>query len=144
MKTSNIYYKPITMNNIYKVWKIVKRTCKNKRAVLQFALNENINLINIYNILINNNYKAGRFILFIIFEPKPRLVMSQSITDKIINHFVANYYLTPYLSNKLINQNVATRKGYGTSYALKYIKDSLNTLIQNNNNNNNILFKIRY
>lgn len=80
----------------------------------------------------NRSYVAGRFILFIIFQPKPRLVMSQSIFDKIVNHFVANYYLTPYLSPKLIDQNVATRKNYGTGYALDFVRDSLNTLIQKN------------
>lgn len=58
--------------------------------------------------------------------------MSQSIKDKIVNHFVANYYLTSYLSCKLIDQNVATRKGYGTHKALKYVKDYLNTLIMKN------------
>ena len=132
MKKNNIYYAPITIENIRKIWNIVKRTCKNKRAVNEFALNENTNIMNIYNVLMNNSYKAGRFILFIIFQPKPRLVMSQSIFDKIVNHFVANYYLNPYLSPKLIEQNVATRKGKGTSYALKYVKDSLNTLIMQN------------
>ncbi len=135
MLNNDLYSKPITLENITKIWYIVRKTCKNKRAVETFALNENTNLLNIYNILKSNSYIPGRFILFVILRPKPRLVMSQSITDKIVNHFVANYYLTPLLSKKLIDQNVATRKGYGTSYALKYIKDYLNSLIQNSNDN---------
>ena len=129
MKIDNKYYAPITIENIRKIWKVVKKTCKNKRAVNEFALNENTNIINIYYTLKSSNYKAGRFILFVIFQPKPRLVMSQSIFDKIVNHFVANHYLNPYLSPKLIYQNVATRKNKGTHLALKYVKDYLNTLI---------------
>ena len=131
MKTNNIYDDPITFNNIYNVWKIVRKTCKNKRAVLNFALCENVNIMNIYYLLKTRKYKPGRFILFMIFEPKPRLVMSQSITDKIVNHFVANYYLIPYLEKKLINTNVATRKYKGTSYGLKYVEKYLNILNQN-------------
>ena len=29
-----------------------------------------------------------------------------SVYDKIVNHFVANYYLIPYLEKKLLNSNV--------------------------------------
>ena len=130
MKINNIYDKHITIKNITDTWLIVKKTCKNKRAVMRFQMNEKTNIMHIYKILKSNNYKPGRFILFMIFQPKPRLVMSQNITDKIINHFVANYYLIPYLSNKLIEMNIATRKNKGTSYGLKYIEDSLNALNQ--------------
>lgn len=41
-----------------------------------------------------------------IFEPKPRLVMSQTIADKIVNHFVAVFYLIPMLEKNLIDTNV--------------------------------------
>ena len=129
--TSNIYDKPITLDNLRKIWYIVRRTCKNKRAVQAFAINESINLYAIYLTLKNRKYVAGRFILFMILRPKERLVMSQHIADKIVNHFVANYYLTPYLERKLIDQNVATRKNYGTGYALKSLIKYINILNQN-------------
>lgn len=67
-----------------------------------------------------------------IFEPKARLVMSQTVFDKIINHFVANYYLIPFLDNKLIDSNVATRKNKGSSYAINLLKKYFNKLIINN------------
>ena len=66
-----------------------------------------------------------------IFEPKPRLVMSQSITDKIVNHFVANYYLIPYMESSLIDANVATRIEKGSGYAMKLIKKYYNKMLIN-------------
>jgi len=57
-----------------------------------------------------------------IFEPKPRLVMSQSVKDKIVNHFIANQYLLPLLEFRLIDANTATRKYKGSSYAMKLLK----------------------
>jgi hypothetical protein len=66
-----------------------------------------------------------------IFEPKPRLVMSQTITDKIVNHFVANYYLIPYVESKLIDSNVATRKEKGSKYAMYLVKKYINKILIN-------------
>ena len=87
---------------------------------------------NIYQILLNGLYKPLPFRLFLIFEPKARLVMSQTVGDKIVNHFVAKYYLLPYLENKLIDSNVATRKGKGSKYADKLINDYINKIRINN------------
>ena len=45
-KSKNIYDKYITLENLYHMWSIIKRTCKNKREVYYFSLNLNTNLNN--------------------------------------------------------------------------------------------------
>ncbi len=127
-KISNIYNAPITFNNINKMWNIVRKSCKNKRGIYEFSLNKNTNIYNIGKILKEKSYKPYPYRLFMIFEPKPRLVMSQCVYDKIINHFVANYYLLPYLEKKLLNCNVATRKNMGSDYAIKLTKKYINEI----------------
>lgn len=131
-ETKNIYDKAITMENLYKMWLIIKKTCKNKRELYYFSLNLNSNLYSIYLKLKNKTYKPSKYRTFMIFEPKPRLVMSQSIEDKIVNHFVTNYYLLPYLDKSLINENVATRKNLGGKYAINLIRKYFNNIIINN------------
>lgn len=124
----DIYYKPITYSNIYKMWNIVRKTCKNKRGIFLFNLNKNTNIYEIGESLLTKSYKPNPYRLFMIFEPKERLVMSQSVRDKIVNHFVANFYLIPYLENKLIDANVATRKGKGTKHALDLVEKYINEI----------------
>ena len=124
----NIYYKYLSFDNLYDVWNIVKKTCKNKRAILKFHVNKCTNLYNIYMALYEKRYKPLPFRLFLIHEPKARLVMSQCVSDKIVNHFVAKYYLLPHLENKLIDSNVATRKNKGSKYASKLIEDYINNI----------------
>jgi len=133
-KNKNIYDRYITIENLYSIWSIIKQTCKNKKEIYYFSLNLNTNLNNIYLALKNRTYVPNKYRTFIIFEPKPRLVMSQTVTDKIVNHFVTNYYLIPYLENKLIDSNVATRKGRGSSYAMSLLKKYFNKLIVNHPN----------
>ena len=107
-------------------------TCKNKRDLFYFASNLNTNIYYIYRILKNRSYLPKRYHVFLIFEPKPRLVMSQCIVDKIVNHFVMSQYLLPYLESTLIEENVATRKNKGSSYAMMLVKKYIHYLLYHN------------
>ena len=127
-KIHDIYYEPITFENVYLIWNVVRKTCKNKKAIFRYHIHKNTNNYHLYNVLISRSYKPYPFRLFLIFEPKPRLVMSQTVGDKIINHFVAKFYLLPYLEKKLIDSNVATRKGRGSKYAEKLLSDYINKI----------------
>lgn len=130
-KTKNIYDDAITLENIYRVWNIIKKTCKNRKAVFYFSLNLSTNLDYIYYQLKNKKYIPQKYRTFMIFEPKARLVMSQTIYDKLVNHFVANYYLIPHLEKSLIDSNVATRKEKGSKYAMELLKQYYNKLLIN-------------
>ena len=141
-KTRCIYDKYLTIDNLYESWKIVKRTCKNRREVYYYSLNINSNLMDIYNKLKNRTYIPDKFRCFMIFEPKARLVMSQSVRDKIVNHFITNYYLIPYLESSLIDSNVATRKNKGTSYANKLVIKYLNRIIVKENSKDIYVLKV--
>ena len=141
-KTKNIYDKHLTLDNLYECWNIVKKTCKNKKEVYYFSLNLNTNIYNIYKDLKERKYIPNKYKCFMIFEPKARLVMSQSIRDKIVNHFITNYYLIPYLDSSLIDSNVATRKNKGTNYANKLLIKYLNKIIINNKPNELYVLKI--
>ena len=60
--------------------------------------------------------------------------MSQNITDKLINHLVAKYFLVDILDKKFIDTNIATRINKGTHYGLKTTKKYLNEIKNKNKN----------
>ena len=126
--SKNVYDYPITYENIFKVWNVVRKTCKSRKEVFEFSLNLNANIMNIYYALKNKTYTPSAYRTFMIFELKPRLVMSQSVFDKIVNHFVANYYLLPYLEKSLMDLNVATRKNKGSKIAMDLMKKYVNRI----------------
>lgn len=141
-KVDNIYYENLSFNNLLNCYKIIKKTCKNKKAINKFELNLNTNIYNIYTSLYNKTYVPYKYTIFMIFEPKPRIVMSQCINDKIVNHFISKYYLLPYLDNKLIDANVATRVNKGTSYANKLMVKYINNLRMIDKNKDIYVLKI--
>ena len=100
----------------------IAKNCRNKRKIYVFERNKMQNITNIYKLLLNDSYYPGHYNIFIIRDPKYRIVMSLNIRDKIINHYLARYVLIPKLDRYLSDRCVATREGYGTDYGIKLVK----------------------
>ena len=78
-------------------------------------------LVYIKYILENNLYIKSNYNIFLVKDPKVRVVMSESIIDKVINHYVAKYILIPKLSKYLCKEITASRKRMGLTYAIKLL-----------------------
>ena len=106
----------------------ISKNVKNKKRLFKFEVNKMQNITNIIDMLNIGNVGHEHYNIFLIYEPKCRLVMSLSIKDKIINHFVTRYILERKLSKYLDSRNVATRKNMGTDYGIKLVIKYLNKL----------------
>ncbi len=116
----------ITIPNLLEIYeKEISKNVKNKKRVYQFEINKMQNIGNIITMLNNSNIGHKHYNIFLIYEPKVRLVMSLSVKDKIINHFVTRYILEAKLTKYLDIRNCATRKNMGTDYAIKLVKKYL-------------------
>lgn len=101
----------------------IKLHVKNKERLFKFERNKLQYLNEMKNLLESNKYDGGRYNIFIISEPKKRVVMSQSVFDKVINHYIARFILMPKLEKRLSPFNVATRKGMGLHHGIKHLKE---------------------
>ena len=138
-RVNNVYNRIININNIIDVYEYkIKKNTKNKEKIEEFDNFYSQNIIQIKEELMSGNYIPGEYNIFFIREPKLRVIMSQSIKDKIVNHLVARYFLINIFENTLIEENIATRKNKGTHYGLKLFKKYLN-IVKNNYNNFYIL-----
>ena len=100
----------------------ISKRVKNKRKIEEFERYKISYLISIYDVLKSGNYDVFKYNIFLIKEPKYRIIMSCSIYDKVINHFITRYVLEPKLAKYLDIRNCATRKGMGSSYAIDLVK----------------------
>ena len=103
----------------------VRKNVKNRKKIFKFENQKLEYLMHIKYVLENNLYNGGRHNIFLIYKPKLRVVMSQSIYDKVINHYVSRFILMPKLSKYLNNRNCATRKNMGIDYAIKLFKSDI-------------------
>ena len=114
-----------TIENIIKAYKMVRKNTLNKNKIYKFEEYYTSNISNVFRLL--NDYKVGKYNIFLIRENKYRIIMSQNINDKIINHLMADI-LIKVLEPSLISSNVASRKGKGTSYGIRCLKKYLNNM----------------
>lgn len=129
MKRYSNLYNSITFEDMVDIYhKQIKVNTKNKRKIKIFEDYYSMNMVRAYNFIKDKNYVVGKYNIFMVEEPKHRIIMSQGIVDKLINHVVANKILLPILEKSLINTNVATRVDKGTHFGIKYLKKYLNEI----------------
>ena len=115
----NLYNKICNLDTIIGMYEsCVRKNTKNKLKIEEFENNYSQNMIIIKELLSSRKYIPGKYNIFIIREPKARIIMSQNIKDKIVNHLVAKYILVQSFEDVLVDQNCATRSGKGTYAAI--------------------------
>lgn len=131
-RKSYLYDNMCIIKNIEESFNEVCRNTRNKKKVELFKEYKCLYISRIYNILVNREYKTGKYNVFTIFEPKERTIISQNMQDKVINHLVTRQILYPAILPCLINENVASRENMGTSKGIEYYKKYMrNCKIQN-------------
>ena len=119
-RAKNLYNKVTDVKNIIDMYnKKVKVTTKNKLKIEKFN--------DYYTFFIKYN-------IFLIREPKIRVIMSTNIKDKLVNHLVAKYFLIDVLEKDLVEENIATRKDKGTKYGIDLTKKYLNEIKKDHKN----------
>lgn len=124
----NVYNEMLKFDKAELMFHKIKRNCKNKQAVYNFSLYLNENIYRILELLYKREYKFSKYRIFMIRDPKFRIIMSENIPDKLVNHMVSKYILLPCLESKLIDTNVATRIDKGSGYAFDKFCDYVNKL----------------
>ena len=122
-RMGNLYQNICQMENIKSAYNEVCKNTNNKRRVENLREYKSIYISRIHDILINKNYVVGPYNVFTIYEPKERLIVSQNVQDKIINHLVSRFILYPAILPCLLDVNVASRKDMGTSRDLELAQE---------------------
>ena len=124
-RLNNLYNDICNLDNIVEVSNKVCSKVKSKKRVDVFETYKSEHLISIKNKLEDRCYNPGKYNIFMITDPKCRIVMSQNIEDKIINHLVGDYILVRAYENVHTNSMCATRIGKGTHYGIRLLKNYL-------------------
>ena len=127
-RASNLYSELYNIDNIINMTDKVLSKVRNKRRKEEFILYKSEHIINIKNRLESRNFNLEKYHIFLITDPKCRVILSQNIEDKIINHLIAEHILKKVFEPIYINSMCATRIGKGTSYAIRLMKKYINEM----------------
>ena len=128
MKLNLKYDDLADIDKIREMYHIIRVNTKNRGKLHKFELFYSSNIISILETLRQKTYKHSKYNVFLVHEPKYRIIMSEIMSDKVVNHLISKYVLAPGIYPHLIPQNVATREGKGTKEGIRYLKMYINKL----------------
>lgn len=131
-RISNLYDNMICYSNVLFVFNRIKNKSHNKNKIMLFMKYKNCYLYDILEKLRNNSYSFSNYHIFLIHEKKYRIIMSESVSDKIVNQMISYFILLPAF-NCLIEENIATRSGKGSSYGYRLFEKYVNDIGTNKN-----------
>ena len=117
-RVNNIYNNIVTYSNISNVFDILVKNINNKKYLYNYIKYKNCFIMDILERLYNSNYIFSKYNIFLIKDKKYRIIMSECISDKLVNYFISYYILISNLGC-LIDSTVATRKKKRCEYAYK-------------------------
>ena len=112
------YQELFTFENLYQAHKNARKGKRNKKDVILFELELSKNLWDLYDALSSQTYSPCAYQKFYVFEPKKREIQALPYKDRVVQHVLADHYLYPLLTSKLIYDNGACQKGKGTDFSL--------------------------
>ena len=108
---------------------------RNTNAALEFEFNLEENLLNLYEDLINSNYKISGGICFIITSPKIREVWAANFRDRIVHHLIYNE-ISERFYNRFVKDTyscipkrgstnaIQSLRSYSKAVTLNYMRDA--------------------
>ena len=113
------------LRKLHKAYRKVRRGKKGKTAAIRFALNPMEGLCLLKWGLEDQSYRMGRYTQFSVERPAHREISTCAYQDKIVLGSFSENLLWPIVEPHLIEDNYASRKDYGTHYALDRLEKNL-------------------
>lgn len=100
--------------NLYAGFLKARRGKRHKGSVAKFEANLLEALCLLSEMLKDKTYKPSDYFIFRVYEPKERIVMTNSFKDKVVQHSLCDNVLEPVFSRAFIRDNYASQRGRGT------------------------------
>lgn len=106
------------IEDIFQAYYDARTNKRNSASALEFELNYEKNLVQLYNEINNRSYEPRPYSAFIIEKPVKREVFASDFRDRIVHHLIFNY-INPIFDPLFINDSYSCRTGKGTLYGIK-------------------------
>lgn len=112
------FEKVCDFENLYRAYRKARKGKRWKGAAAKFEVNllEALNLLS--EQLKGKTYRLSPYNTFKVYEPKERLVMSNSYKDKVVQHALCDNVLQPRVEPSFVKDNYASQVGKGTHFGL--------------------------
>jgi len=117
------YAKVYDFENLYRAYRKARRGKRWKGAAAKFEVNLLEALALLSEQLRTKRYQLSPYNTFKVYEPKERVVMSNSYKDKVVQHALCDNVLEPRIAPSFILDNYASQVGKGTHFGLERLEE---------------------
>ena len=107
---------------LYRAYKRARVGKRGKASTAHFEANAVQAVLKLERILKTKRYIPSTFEVFMVYEPKKRLVQAPAFVDKVLQHALVDNILYEELTRSFIRDNTATQIGKGTHDGLNRLK----------------------
>lgn len=115
---NNVYSDICDFDNLVCAWKAARKGKTKKEYAIDFEKDLEKNLLDLQFELKNQFYKPKPLTIFIIRDPKTRVIAKSDFRDRIVHHALVRV-IEPIFDKTFIHDSCANRKGRGTLFAVK-------------------------
>ena len=127
----DLYWLIISPATLFRAWDVFKSDKKNKLDVIDFELDLEKNIFDLYRDLKNGNYKHGPYKGFWIHDPKIRRIHKATVRDRVLHHAIFKV-LNPIFEPTFISNSFSCRVGKGTHKGMRKVTEMIRTVSKNN------------
>jgi len=125
-----LFKKIIAPENIFGAWREFQKGKMKKTDVLEFAQRAEENLFCLISDLAKDCYAHGKYIRFIVCDPKRREIAKAPVRDRVLHHAI-HRVLNPIFEPSFIFDSYSSRKEKGTHRAVKRLFDFAQKISRN-------------
>lgn len=129
---NNVKQDVCSFHKLYKATQVCRRNVKWKDSVAHFS---NHSLASVYKLkakIDSGEYELSPYSVFVINEPKTRIITSTRFKDRVFQRSLCDNYLTNEISREFIPDNYACQKNKGTDKARECVVRHLKTYYRTN------------
>ncbi len=126
----DLYWLIISPQSLFRAWEIFKSDKQNKPDVVEFELNLEQNIFDLYRDLKAGTYKHGPYKGFLIHDPKLRRIHKATVRDRVLHHAVF-HVLNHIFEPTYINDSYSCRIGKGTHRGVKKVSQMIRMVSRN-------------
>ncbi|MCR4334640.1 MAG: reverse transcriptase domain-containing protein [Patescibacteria group bacterium] len=126
----DLYWSIISPQTLFYAWEVFKSDKRNKPDIIEFELNLEQNIFNLYRDLKNEMYKHGPYRGFWIHDPKLRRIHKATVRDRVFHHAIF-CVLYKIFEPTFINDSYSCRIGKGTHKGMKKVADMIRVVSKN-------------
>lgn len=114
----NLWPQVIEFENLLLAARKAERGKRFRQNVLAFNYNRERELLTLHKALKAKTYQPGKYQVFQVYSPKPRLISAAPYRDRVVHHALCNI-IQPIFERTFIFDSYANRLGFGTHRALR-------------------------